>query len=177
MCVGDPGRAERLKKYLDEIVVTRVSNRGFTTITGKYKGKMVTIISIGMGLPMMDFMVRECMYVVDGPTCIIRLGTCGTPHPDVEIGTFLLADESIAVTTNYDAFHGEGTDYYNVSLPIKGDKDLVETVCIVYCSYFSSKQNSLLKQFLLRLVPMQLQILSILLREEKITISRISMIL
>ena len=53
------------------------SNRGFTAYTGKYKGSLISIVSIGMGYPMMDFFVREARAIVNGPMVIIRFGTCG----------------------------------------------------------------------------------------------------
>jgi uridine phosphorylase len=41
------------------------SDRGFLTLTGTYKGVQVSIVSIGMGAPNMDFFVREGREVLD----------------------------------------------------------------------------------------------------------------
>jgi uridine phosphorylase len=41
------------------------SDRGFLTLTGTYKGVRVSIVSIGMGAPNMDFFVREGREVLD----------------------------------------------------------------------------------------------------------------
>lgn len=41
---------------------------------GFYKKKPVSIVSIGMGAPMMDVLVREASYITDGPLAIVRLG-------------------------------------------------------------------------------------------------------
>lgn len=41
------------------------SDRGFLTLTGTYKGVPVSIVSIGMGAPNMDFFVREGREVLD----------------------------------------------------------------------------------------------------------------
>jgi hypothetical protein len=49
------------------------SSRGFTTYTGTYKGVPISIISIGMGFPMMDMMIREVRSITTGPMAIIRL--------------------------------------------------------------------------------------------------------
>ena len=49
-----------------------LSHRGFLTITGEFKGTPVSIVAIGMGLPMMDFFVRECRAVIKGPMVVIR---------------------------------------------------------------------------------------------------------
>ncbi|KAL0579086.1 hypothetical protein V5O48_002928 [Marasmius crinis-equi] len=59
--VGSPSRARLIAKFLDESPkpFKLESERGFLTITGRYKGTPVSIMSIGMGAPNMDFFVRE----------------------------------------------------------------------------------------------------------------------
>lgn len=46
-----------------------------------------------MGMANMDFVIRECQAVVDGPLAIIRLGTCGALQPPARLGCFLVASE------------------------------------------------------------------------------------
>lgn len=97
--VGDPARARTIAKYLDKDgamgldgslrgnvgrmvnPMTREPNsglfalhseRGFLTITGTYKGIPVSIVSIGMGFPNMDFFVRECRELIEGEMIVIR---------------------------------------------------------------------------------------------------------
>lgn len=100
--VGDPARARTIAKYLDKDGamglnrslrgnVERMANpmtreaktadsglfalhseRGFLTITGTYKGIPVSIVSIGMGFPNMDFLVRECRELIEGEMIVIR---------------------------------------------------------------------------------------------------------
>jgi uridine phosphorylase len=41
------------------------SERGFLTLSGTYKSVPVSIVSIGMGAPNMDFFVREAREVLD----------------------------------------------------------------------------------------------------------------
>ena len=48
------------------------SERGFLTMTGTYKGIPVSIVSIGMGFPNMDFFVRECRELLEGEMVVIR---------------------------------------------------------------------------------------------------------
>ena len=40
-------------------------------------GVPLSIIAIGMGTPMMDFLVREVRAIVTGPMAVVRFGTCG----------------------------------------------------------------------------------------------------
>jgi uridine phosphorylase len=107
LLVGDPDRAKLIRLSLDnpEESFAYASNRGFTTYTGTKHGKPVTIMAIGMGLPMMDFAIREIRAITDGPLSIIRLGSCGTPRTDIPIGTVVVADQSYGIITDYDAYH------------------------------------------------------------------------
>jgi uridine phosphorylase len=118
VCVGDPHRALLLSTFLDKIIFSKASNRGFTVFTGFYCGVPVSIVSIGMGLAMMDFFIREGRHIVDGPMCVIRLGTCGTPTKDIELGTIVVADRSVCIQTDYDATNGVA---FRFSKPIDGD--------------------------------------------------------
>ncbi|KAL7751667.1 hypothetical protein RI367_002666 [Sorochytrium milnesiophthora] len=119
--VGDPARAIVLATYLDgagdidptryrdflnyrsHAVFIHTSKRMFTTVTGRYKGVPVSIIAIGMGIPMTDFFVREVRAVVRGPLHIIRFGSCGALG-DAKSGDLVVADESMCCTRNYSYF-------------------------------------------------------------------------
>jgi len=132
ICVGDPNRAELLSTLLDSStpIFCKESNRGFKTYTGTYKGKRMSIMAIGMGIPMADFFVREVRYITEGPLAVIRLGTCGTPREDINIGTLALASQSVCVTTNYNSYsrdhseNGRALDHFTVSKPCYADSTL-----------------------------------------------------
>ena len=125
LLVGDPERAKLIRELLDnpETSFAYVSNRGFTTYTGTKNGKPISIMSIGMGMPMMDFAIREIRAITDGPLAIIRLGSCGTPRRDVSIGTVVVANHSYGITTDYDAYHTKmlPEKYFKVTLPLSPD--------------------------------------------------------
>mmetsp|Transcript_1527 Transcript_1527/g.3721 ORF Transcript_1527/g.3721 Transcript_1527/m.3721 type:complete len:408 (-) Transcript_1527:162-1385(-) len=132
LSVGDLGRAKRLSQFLEpeptlgELFV-KESSRGFVTITGRYKGIPVSIITTLMGTPNMDFMVRESRAVVEGQMAVTRLGTCGILLPDVKVGSILVAAEgSVFVTRNPDAFDMPGAQEGTVSL-IEESIDMVAT--------------------------------------------------
>jgi uridine phosphorylase len=131
LLVGDPNRAKLIATMLDHPEKTFVyaSNRGFTTYTGTKYGKPVTIMSIGMGLPMMDFAIREIRAITDGALSIVRLGSCGTPHDDITVGSLVVANDSFCITINYDAYHQKDRSkstphYFNLTSPIKPDSTL-----------------------------------------------------
>ncbi len=81
---GDPLRAQYIADtYLDDSRrVTDVRNMwGFT---GAYKGQPVSVMAHGMGIPSASIYVTELITGYDVKR-IIRVGSCGTTHPDVKL--------------------------------------------------------------------------------------------
>lgn len=123
--MGDAQRAQRLSTLLSSITFSSTSHRGFTCYTGIYKGTSISIISIGMGYPMMDMMVREVKAIQSGPTVFIRFGSCGGVGSDVDVGSVVVADAALMVTRNFDVFiPHEKTSLYHVGKPIVATKTL-----------------------------------------------------
>lgn len=88
---GDPLRAKYIaENFLDDAKeVTNVRNMlGFT---GTYKGKKVTVMGSGMGLPSVGIYAFELFYYYNVQK-IIRIGTCGVISPKVKIPEIILAD-------------------------------------------------------------------------------------
>eukprot|EP00741_Cyanophora_paradoxa_P004413 tig00000802_g4283.t1 len=149
LTTGCPTRAASLAKYLDSPFV-RASSRGFTVFTGLFRGTPVSIIASGMarpapplpppapapcrtvapqGLAMMDFCVREVRAVTEGPLAIVRLGSCGGVN--VDAGAICIADESMVIQRELDAFLGEESEKkagYRFSAPIPADPILTEHI-------------------------------------------------
>lgn len=126
LTVGDLARAKLYADlYLDKTkpYSSIASERGFLTITGTYKGVAVSIIGTGMGTPMIDFTIRETRAMVDGPMAFIRVGTCGSPHPNVSLGDIVVVSQSYFVRRNPDQFHypEAGQPYYLLSKPVYSD--------------------------------------------------------
>lgn len=90
---GDPMRAKYIAEHFleDYKLVNKV--RGMYAYTGKYKGKEVTVMGSGMGLPSMGIYCYELykFYDVDH---IIRIGSCGANKDDIEILDVILAENS-----------------------------------------------------------------------------------
>jgi uridine phosphorylase len=107
LCVGDPRRAERIAMMFDEAdkVWRRASTRGFVIYTGRKQNVPLSIIAIGMGMPMMDFFVREARAVIDGPMVVVRFGTCGSLIKELPIGGIAVHSKgAVSVLRNPDAF-------------------------------------------------------------------------
>jgi len=130
--VGSPSRAHGIAAYLDPVPKRFVatSERGFTTITGRYKGTPVSIVSIGMGSPNADFFMREVRECLNGDMVVVRLGSCGA-LVDVPVATVVVPKASIAVTRNYDFdFTAESSNEvpYRISKPVSADPELHEGI-------------------------------------------------
>lgn len=110
LSVGSTKRAMLLSQLLDHSdggahLLEIESDRGFLTITGRFQGCSVSIVSTMMGMANMDFVIRECLAVVEGPLAMIRLGTCGAIQPPAHLGNFLVASQgSGCVRRDPDAF-------------------------------------------------------------------------
>jgi purine-nucleoside phosphorylase len=81
---GDPLRAKYIAEtYLDDAKeVTNVRNMlGFT---GTYKGKRVSVMGSGMGIPSCSIYAKE-LITVYGVKNIIRVGSCGAVSKDIKV--------------------------------------------------------------------------------------------
>ena len=87
---GDPLRAEYIANtYLDE--ARRVTDvRNMWGYTGAYKGRAVSVMAHGMGIPSASIYCTELITEYDVKR-VIRVGSCGTSHPDVKLRDIVIA--------------------------------------------------------------------------------------
>ena len=106
---GDPLRAKYIaENFLEDVkLVNQV--RGMYAYTGKYKGKELTVMASGMGMPSMGIYAYELykFYEVEN---IIRIGSCGGYKPELKLFDIILADNvfsesNFALTLNNDDCH------------------------------------------------------------------------
>lgn len=90
---GDPLRA----KYIAENFLTDVKEinkiRNMLGYTGYYKGKRVTVMGSGMGIPSIGIYSYE-LYTFYDVKNIIRIGTAGSLNKDIKIMDLVLAKNS-----------------------------------------------------------------------------------
>ena len=87
---GDPMRARYIaENYLDNPVIYN-EVRGMYGYTGTYRGRRVSVQGHGMGIPSIGIYTYELFNFYDVRQ-IIRVGTCGTFNPDVELGSIIMA--------------------------------------------------------------------------------------
>ena len=81
---GDPLRAQYIADtYLDG--ARRVTDvRNMWGFTGEYKGRAVSVMAHGMGIPSASIYCTELITEYDVKR-VIRVGSCGTSHPDVQL--------------------------------------------------------------------------------------------
>ena len=90
---GDPLRAQYIaENFLSN--VKEVNNiRNMLAFTGDYKGKRITVMGHGMGIPSIGIYAYE-LYKFYDVECIIRIGSCGGYSKELELLDTILVDES-----------------------------------------------------------------------------------
>lgn len=89
---GDPLRAKYIaENFLDNAQLV-TSIRNMLGYTGTYKGKKVTVMAHGMGMPSVSIYTFELIHFYNVKK-IIRIGTCGAVSPKADIGDIILTKE------------------------------------------------------------------------------------
>ncbi|KFA99322.1 purine-nucleoside phosphorylase [Vibrio mediterranei] len=117
---GDPLRAKYIaEKYLDNAV--EVNNvRNMLGYTGTYKGKSLSVMAHGMGIPSISMYAYELIHEF-GVKNLIRIGSCGSVRDDIELMDVVIAmGASTDSKTNRDRFKGH-------DLAAIADYELLET--------------------------------------------------
>lgn len=95
---GDPLRAKYIaENFLDNYTVVN-SVRGMLAYTGEYKGKRVTVMGHGMGIPSVGIYSYELFKFYDVDS-IIRIGSCGSYREDVNLLDVVLVDNAYSEST------------------------------------------------------------------------------
>ncbi len=87
---GDPLRAEYIAETFLEHAERVCDVRNIWGYTGTYKGKPVSIMAHGMGIPSISIYASELIseYKVKR---LVRVGSCGTVHPSVNLRDIIIA--------------------------------------------------------------------------------------
>lgn len=104
---GDPLRAKLMaERYLEHAVeVSHVRN--MLIFTGEYKGKKVTVMGHGMGIPSIGIYTYELYHFYDVET-IIRVGSCGARQMYVHVGEIIIAQGACTDSSYADQFQLPG---------------------------------------------------------------------
>jgi purine-nucleoside phosphorylase len=87
---GDPVRAQYIAEtFLDD--ARRVTDvRNMWGFTGSYKGRSLSVMAHGMGIPSASIYTHE-LITQYGVRRVMRVGSCGTTHPDVALRDVIIA--------------------------------------------------------------------------------------
>lgn len=106
--MGDPARVAVVASYLDEIEFDQQS-REFRSITGRYKGKRITVLSHGIGCDNLDIVMTEldALANIDLKSrevkkdfrrlTLVRIGTSGGLQPFAPIGSYVISEVSMGM--------------------------------------------------------------------------------
>ena len=101
LMAGDPLRAKFIAENFltDPVLFNEV--RGMLGYTGTYKGKRVSVMGHGMGIPSIGIYTYE-LFNFYGVNTIIRVGSAGSYHPDLKLGGLVIA-QGACTDSNYGA--------------------------------------------------------------------------
>lgn len=87
---GDPLRAQYIAEHFLEDARRVNDVRNMWGFTGTCRGKPVSVQAHGMGIPSASIYTQE-LITHYGVQRVIRVGSCGTTHPDVQLRDIIVA--------------------------------------------------------------------------------------
>lgn len=153
---GDPLRAKYIaENFLDEYKLVN-SVRGMYAYTGKYKGKEITVMASGMGMPSMGIYSYE-LYKFYGVEHIIRIGSCGSYKPELKLFDIVLAEttfseSNFALTLNNEDCHIVSSNKYLNDIIVNTAKEnninitVGNTVCTDCFDFYMTDVNQFLSR-------------------------------
>ena len=118
---GDPLRAKFIAETFLENPVQFNSTRNMFGYTGTYKGKKVSVMGSGMGIPSIGIYSYE-LFNFYGVEAIIRIGTAGSYKEEVAIYDVCVADSSYSESTYAKTMSGDDT---HVAYPSEEFNELI----------------------------------------------------
>lgn len=105
---GDPKRSEFVAKNFLEGAVLFNDIRGIKGYTGMYKGKPVSVMASGMGIPSICIYSYE-LYNFFGVNNIIRIGSAGSISESISLNSIVIAQGACTNSNFAQNYHLPGT--------------------------------------------------------------------
>ena len=96
---GDPLRAKFIAETYLEDAQCFNEVRNMFGFTGTYKGRTVSVMGTGMGIPSISLYSYELIHIF-GVKNLIRIGTCGAMQPEMELFDVVIA-QGASTDSNY----------------------------------------------------------------------------
>lgn len=103
---GDPLRAKYIAETFLENVTKVNAVRNMFGYTGTYKGRKITVMGSGMGMPSIGIYSYE-LYKFFDVERIIRIGSCGAYSEDLELYDTILVEEAYSESSYAEVQSGE----------------------------------------------------------------------
>jgi uridine phosphorylase len=103
---GDPDRTSRIAIRFDSVELER-RNREFASVTGRYRGQRVSVVSTGIGSDNVEIVVAEILAITERPT-FIRVGSCGALQPEMSLGDLAISTGAVRLESTTSFFVHDG---------------------------------------------------------------------
>lgn len=162
LLVGDPGRVPVVAESFDEGSITFANqHREINVMTGTYKGRPITVLSTGMGTDNCEIVLNEIHILKeynvttqqwkaesDRPSKvnIIRIGTCGSPRPELPVGALAVTRHCIGLD-NTCQWYKKGDNDDDGKLMVDDNTEVMRTAIDSQCpqlaqiGYYTSKAH------------------------------------
>jgi uridine phosphorylase len=123
---GDPDRTARIASRFESIELEH-RHREFASVTGRYRGERMSVVSTGIGTDNVEIAVAEILAITERPT-FIRVGSCGALQPEMDLGDLVITTGAVRLESTTSYFVHEGfpavADYEAVSALIEAAERL-----------------------------------------------------
>ena len=103
---GDPDRTARIASRFESIELEH-RNREFASVTGRFRGQRVSVVSTGIGTDNVEIVVAEILAITEQPT-FIRVGSCGALQPEMVLGDLAITTGAVRLEATTSFFVHDG---------------------------------------------------------------------
>ena len=103
---GDPDRTARIATRFDSIELEQ-RHREFASVTGRYRGQRMSVVSTGIGTDNVEIVVAEILAITERPT-FIRVGSCGALQPEMSLGDLVITTGAVRLESTTSFFVHDG---------------------------------------------------------------------
>ena len=82
-------------------------HREFATVTGRFRGQRVSVVSTGIGTDNVEIVVAEILAITERPT-FIRVGSCGALQPEMALGDLAITTGAVRLESTTSFFVHDG---------------------------------------------------------------------